>query len=159
MGEGKGCARTWLRLPSQPPHIYRGKGEGGRPPQIQSEEGAAARGVALPPKARGCPPLGFPPSPRRLGPWWGRTSPPGAGPLPHLAHVALWGRWPHLVDPRDPPGGPGTLPRAPGTFSVTKTGLPIYKSLPPDHSGTPRDVRDLIRDSEKHSVTTYICSL
>ena len=69
MGEGECCARTWVRLPSHPPHIYRGKGEGGRPPQIQSEEGAAARGVALPPKARGAPPpLGFPPNPRRMGP-------------------------------------------------------------------------------------------
>ena len=76
---------------------------------------------------------------------------PGGSRTPHLAHAALWGRWPHLVDPRDPPGGPGTLPIAPETFTVTKTGLPIYKSLPPDHSGNPRDVRDLIRDSEKHS--------
>ena len=104
-------------------------------------------------------PLGFAPPPplRRLGPLWGggRTSPPGAGPLPHLAHAALRGLWPHLVDPRDPPGGPGTLLINPETFPVTKTGLPIYKSLPPDHSGTPRDVRDLIRDSEQHSVVTY----
>ena len=83
----------------------------------------------------------------------------GAGPFPHLAHATFWGRWPHLVDPRDPPGGPGTLPISPETFPVTKTGLPIYKYLPPDHSGTPRDVRDLIRDSEQHSVTTYIYSL
>ena len=56
--------------------------------------------------------------------------------------------WPHLVDPRDPPGGLGTLPIKPETFPVTKTGFPIYKSLPPDHSGTPRDVRDLIQDPE-----------
>ena len=76
----------------------------------------------------------------------------GAGTFPLLAHIGLWGWWPHLVDPQDPPGGPGTLPIAPETFPVTKTGLPIYKSLPPDHSGTPRDVRDLIRDSEQHSV-------
>ena len=72
MEEGEGCARTWVRLPSHPPHIYRGKGEGGRPPQIQSEEGAAARGVALPPKARGAPPLRVPPSPQAHGPWEGR---------------------------------------------------------------------------------------
>ena len=92
-----------------------------------------------------------------LGPCGGCTSPPGAGPLPHLAHAALRGLWPHLVDPRDLPGGPGTLPISPETFPVTKTGLPIYKSLPPDHFGTPRDV--LIWDSEQHSVTTYILSL
>ena len=66
MGEGKGCAKTWVRLPSHPPHIYRGKGEGGRPPQIQSEEGAAARGVALPPKARDAPPFRVP---QTLGAW------------------------------------------------------------------------------------------
>ena len=102
-------------------------------------------------------PWGLPPFPLggALGLGGGRTSPPGAGPLPHLAHAALRGRWPHLVDPRDPPGGPGTLPIKPETFPVTKAGLPIYKSLPPDHSGTPRDVQDLIRDSEQHSVTTY----
>ena len=85
----------------------------------------------------------------------GRTSPPGAGPLPQLAHAALRGRWPHLVDPRDPPGGPGTLLIKPETFPVTKTGLPIYKSLPPDHPGTPHDIRDIIRDSEQHSVFAY----
>ena len=101
--------------------------------------------------------LGFAPShsPCALGlgggahqPTWG-WSPPTLGPRSLLG----------LVDPRDPPGGPGTLPISPETFPVTKTRLPIYKSLPPDHSGTPRDVRDLIRDSEQHSVTTYIYSL
>ena len=54
-----------------------------------------------------------------------------------------------------PPGGPGTIPMTPKLVPMAETGLPIYKSLPPDHSGTPRDVRDLIRDSEQHSVTTY----
>ena len=80
----------------------------------------------------------------------------GAGPFPLLAHVGLRGWWPLPVDPRDPPGGPGTLPIKPETFPVTKTGLPIYKSLPPDHSGTPRDVRDLIRDSEQHRSQNHI---
>ena len=106
-------------------------------------------------------PLGFAPSPL-LGAWALVGSAPahlGAGAFSHLAHVCLWGLWPHLVDPRDPPGGPGTLPINPETFPATKIGLPIHKSLPPDHSGTPRDVRDLIRDSEQHSVTTYIYSL
>ena len=50
------------------------------------------------------------------------------------------------------PGTSGTLPDS-------KTLRPIYQSLPPDHSGAPRDVRDLIRDSEQHSVTAYILSL
>ena len=105
--------------------------------------------------------LGFAPShsPMRLGlgggahqPTWG-WSPPTLGPRSLLGLVAPLG------GPRDPPGGPGTLPITPETFPVIKIGLPIYKSLPPDHSGTPRDVRDLIWDSEQHSVTTYILSL
>ena len=106
-------------------------------------------------------PLGFAPllPLGALGPCGGCTSPPGARPLPHLAHVALRGLWPHLVDPRDPPGGPGTLPIKPETFPLSKTGLPIYKSLPPNHSGTPRDVRDLIRDSEQLSGYCILISL
>ena len=86
----------------------------------------------------------------------------GLVPLAHIgqgapptAHVAPRGRWPHPVGPRDPSGGPGTIPMTPKLVPMAETGLPIYKSLPPDHSGTPRDVRDLIRDSEQHSVTTY----
>ena len=114
------------------------------------------------PKGPGDPSaLGFAPLPswRCLGPWWGRTSPPGAGPLPTSAHGALRDGWPHPVNPRDPSGGPGTIPGDPETFPMAETSLPIYNYLPPDHSGTPRDVRDLIRDSEQHSVTAYILSL
>ena len=55
------------------------------------------------------------------------------------------------VDPRTPFGTPGTIPIKCETFPATKIRLPIYKSLPPDHSGTSRDVRDLIRDSEQLS--------
>ena len=89
----------------------------------------------------------------------GRTSSPGAGHLPHLAHAALWGRWPHPVDPRDPSGGPGTIPVTTKTYPVAETGLPIYKSSPPDHSGTPCDVRDLIRDSKQLSGYRILISL
>ena len=145
-----------------PPTIYRAKGEGGCSLGPSSKEGCGQGGVHPPQGTSEVPsPFRTLPFPYLLahGPLGGRTSPPGAGPLPHLAHAALRGWWPHLVDPRDPPGGPGTLPINPETFPVTKTGLPIYKSLPPDHSGTPRDVRDLIRDSEQHSLTTYIYSL
>ena len=162
-------------LQPQIPQVYIWEGEGMRPHIGFPPQGVAAsprshlggrprreeRGGATRVGLKAHLDLGFAPShsPMRLGLGGGRTSPPGAGPLPHLAHAALWGRWPHLVDPLDPPGGHGTLPIAPKTFPVTKTGLSIYKSLPPDHSGTPRDVRDLIRDSEQHSVTTYIYSL
>ena len=66
---------------------------------------------------------------------------------------------PGLVDPRTPFGTPGTIPIKCETFPVTKIRLPIYKSLPPDHSGTPRDVRDLIRDSEQLSGYRILISL
>ena len=87
------------------------------------------------------------------------ASPLGAGPLPLTAYGSLGDGWPHPVDPRDPSGGPGTLPVTPGIIPMAETGLPIYHSSPPDHSETPRDVRDLIRDSGQHSVTVYILSL
>ena len=88
-----------------------------------------------------------------------RTSPLGAGSLPTSAHGALRDRWPHPVDPRDPSGGPGTIPVTPETFPMAETGLPIYNSSPPDHSGTPRDVWDLIRDSEQLSGCCILISL
>ena len=95
------------------------------------------------PPSKGAPPLGFPPSPL-----W-------AGFPPTSAHGAPRDGWPHPVDPRDPSGGPGTIPVTPKLVPMAETALPIYNSLPPNHSGTPRDVRDLIRDSEQPSVTTY----
>ena len=78
---------------------------------------------------------------------------------PPIAHVAPRGRWPHPVDPRDPFGGPGTIPGDPETFPMAEISLPIYNSSPPDHSGTPRDVRDLIRDSEQLSDFRILISL
>ena len=75
----------------------------------------------MPPKARGKLPLGFP----TLGAWGeaqgGRPSPLRAGSLPLSAHGALRDRWPHPVDPRDPSGGPGTIPVTPETFPVAET--------------------------------------
>ena len=75
----------------------------------------------MPPKARGNSPLGFP----TLGAWGeaqgGRPSPLRAGSLPLSAHGALRDRWPHPVDPRDPSGGPGTIPVTPETFPVAET--------------------------------------
>ena len=149
--------------------IYRGEGGGCAPSRVPTPRGTAALdgswGGGQEGK-RGAPPrvglrahlsLGFPLLLLccALGLVGGAPAHSGAGPSPLLAHASLRDWWPHLVDPQDPPGGPGTLPINPETFPVTKTGLPVYKSLPPDHSGTPRDVRDLIRDSEQHSVTTY----
>ena len=35
----------------------------------------------------------------------------------------------------------------------SETGLSLYESYSPDHSGSPRDVLDPIRDSKKHSIS------
>ena len=86
-----------------------------------------------------------------MGQVWEGTNPRWAG-APPTAHVAPPGLVGPLVDPRTPFGTPGTIPIKCETFPATKIRLPIYKSLPPDHSGTPRNLRDLIRDSEQHSV-------
>ena len=151
-GEREAPRLKGAAAPSLPP-LYRPPG-GAPALEMRSKGGAAAtrgEGVALPPKARGTPPLGFP----TLGAWeeaqGGRPSPLRAGSLPLSAHGALWDRWPHPVDPRDPSGGPGTIPVTPETLPMAEPALPIYNSSPPDHSGTSRDVRDLIRDSEQLS--------
>ena len=39
-----------------------------------------------------------------------------------------------------------------GTLPEIKHYYPIYQTLSPDHSGVPRHVRDLIPNSEQHSV-------
>ena len=154
-------------LPSLPP-LFIGPLEGGRRPwnpstwggagQVPSRVGGGGQGGALPPKASGAPPtLGFPTL--GTGGQGGCTNPLGAGSPPTSAHGALRDRWPHPVDPRDPFGGPGTIPGDPKTFPMAKISLPTYNSSPPDHSGTSRDVRDLIRDSEQLSVCCILISL
>ena len=82
------------------------------------------------------------------------------GPLrlgrPLTAHAAVLDVVEHFPDLRTPPESSGTFWKLPGTIpEKPEQQLSIYKSLPPDHSRTPRDVRDLIRDSEQHSVITY----
>ena len=66
-GVGEGRAAPWrvVRLPSPHPSIYRGKGEGGRPPRTHLGGVRRPRGEGrgwLAPQAKGAPPLGFPPS-------------------------------------------------------------------------------------------------
>ena len=120
VGEGEGCALDEVLLPSLLPSIYRGKGEGAGPLQMDLE-GGAAKGGGLPPKPRGAPPLGFPPNPRRMGPrgvW--RPAHLGAGSPLYSAHRALRGRWTLPVDPRNPFGGPGTIPIYPRTLPATE---------------------------------------
>ena len=148
------------------PTIYRGRGGGCAPSRVPTPRAAAALdgmegdgqegergralGWALGPSAPRVSPF-----PLQAAPWalvGGAPAHSGAGPFPLLAHPCLRGRWPLPVDPRNPSGGPGTLPGDPETFPMAEIPLPIYNSLPPDHSETPRDVQDLIRDSEQHSV-------
>ena len=82
--EGEGGARGLGAAALPPPSLYRGPG-GRQPPEIPSQGGAAAKGGDLPPKSSGAPPpLGFP----TLGAGeaqGGRTSPLGAGSLPHFS--------------------------------------------------------------------------
>ena len=156
----EGGARGLGAAALPPPSLYRGLGGGAPTLGRWISKGAAAKGW-LPPQAKwgAPPPLGFP-NPRRMG--WATGGAPahyGLVPLPTLAHGALLDGWPHPVDPRDPSGGPGTIPATPETFPMAKTGPPIYKSSPLDHSGTPHDVRDLIRDSEQLSGYRILISL
>ena len=152
----------WVRPPLPPLPLYRHK-RGGRaqPCPFLQGRGAAKRGGGVhPPQGTSevPSPLWTLPSPSLLGAWayWGWCPwpiwanahplqpmfPPGAGGPPP----------PPPVDPRTPFGTPGTIPIKCETFPATKIRLPIYKSLPPYHSGTPHDVQDLIRDSEQYSV-------
>src|SRR3954462_3144058 len=43
--------------------------------------------------------------------------------------------------------------KTPEPFSNPETGLSLYESYSPDHSGSPRDIPDPIRDSEQHLVS------
>ena len=85
---------------------------------------------------------------------------------PPTAHAIVLDVVEQFTDLRTPPESsgtfwklPGTIPKKPELFPEPEQQLSVYKSLPPGHSGTPRDVRDLIWDSEQHSVITYKTSL
>ena len=77
--------------------------------------------MACPPRqVEAPPPVGF----LTLGtggPKGGAPAHQGLVPFPTSAHGALRDRWPHPVDPRDPSGGPGTIPVTPETFPVAET--------------------------------------
>ena len=98
---------------------------------------------------------GFPASgPRRQGPWrlapgLCKTSfcafqkPCGLSPLAQITFSRNQTFW-------ETSGTPSGEFRNP---SRDQTLLSTYQSLLPDHSGVPRHIRDLIQNSEKHSVT------
>ena len=156
----------------QNPQVYIGEREGGAPPL-----GFPPQGVRLPPipskgggqggrsasQVKWRPsPLGFPLS-HAHGPWGGWCPWPIKARAPPYSPCYCIGRGGTISGPPESSGTfwklPGTIPKKPELFPEPEQQLSIYKSLPPDHSGTPRDVRDLIRYSEQHSVTTYMLSL
>ena len=145
-----------VRCPPSPP-LYIGPRERGRTqpcPFLQGRVRPRGEGVH-PPQGTSEVPSPFRTLPLSYllahGPLWAGSLGPYRPRRTPTAHVPPRDRWPHPVDPRDPSGGPGTIPVTPQLVPMAEIALPIYDSLPPDHSGTPRDVRDLIRDSEQHS--------
>ena len=158
LGRGEGLRQNLGAAALPPPHIYRGKGEGGQPPQIQSEEGAAAKGGRSASQVKWRPsPLGFPPS-HAHGPW-GAGSP---GPLrlgrPLTAHAAVLDvveQFPDLRTPLESSGTfwklPGTIPKKPNFFRNPNSNFPyinLYLRTIPEllvtsgiSSGTPKNIR------------------
>ena len=112
VSQGERGAPGAVLLPSLPP-LYIGAPGGRRPWGIRSPRGGGGqggRGVASPPSQVGrAPPLGFPNLGAGGGPRGAHQPTRGWFP-PTSAHGALRDRWPHPVDPRDPSGGPGTIP-------------------------------------------------
>ena len=153
--QGCGC-------PPSPPLYIGPRERGGTALALPPRKGAAREESFLPKAPRRClPPLGLS---LFLISW--RMGLLGLVPLAHIGQGA------HPYSPCGPPGLVDPLGGPPDPFrhsryntdnarniSATKTRLPIYKSLPPDHSGTPRDVRDLIRDSEQLSGYRILISL
>ena len=97
-------------------------------------------------------PSGYDLIPSKGGSWCALNRVWGLAPTTHV-HVGPPCRWAPFRNL------PGTIPKNPEHFPLAKIGLPIYKSLPTGHSGTPRDVRDLIRDSERLSYFRILISL
>ena len=146
----EGGRRQGLRsgCPPSPP-LYIGAGERGeaQPCPFLQGRGAANGGRSASQVKWRPSPLGFPLS-HAHGPC-GAGAP---GPLrlgrPLTAHAAVLDVVEQFPDLRTPPESsgtfwklPGTIPKKPELFPEPEQQLSIYKSLPPDHSGTPRDVR------------------
>ena len=147
------------------PPLYIGTRERGRVqpcPFLQGRVRPRGKESVLPKAPRRClPPLGLSPPlvPLAHGPLGAGALGPCRPRRTPYSPCGPRGRWPHPVDPWDPSGGPGTIPVTPKLVPMAEIALPIYNSLPPDHSGTPRDVRDLIRDSEQLSGYRILISL
>ena len=145
---GRAAPEHVVPLPSHPPHIYRGKGEGVGPLRSNLRRGRRPRGGGVPPKSSGGPPpLGFSLS-HAHGPWGVGLVPwPMKDRAPPTTHVTVLNVVEQFPDLRTPPESsgtfwklPGIIPKKPKLFPKLEQQLSIYKSLPPDHSGTPCDV-------------------
>ena len=145
---------------SPKPQLYIG-GRGGCAPFRVSHPKGCGRGEE-------CLPSQVEASPFRVSPFPCAWALGGWFPWPIKARAPPYspcyciGRGGTISGPPDPSGilrnlleASRSIPKKPELFPEPEQQLSIYKSLPPDHSGTPRDVRDLIRDSEQHSVITY----
>ena len=154
---GREAPRLRVRLPSLPPPLYRPPG-GRRPWRWDLPRGRRPRGWSAP-QGKWRPPHPRVSNPRRRG-------------GPRGVHQPTMGWFPSPLQPMGPSGmgGPtwwtaGTLlvvrynTGDPKSFPMAETTLPIYNSSPPDHSGTPRDIQDLIRDSEQLSDYCILISL
>ena len=141
-------------LGSPKPQLYIG-GRGGCAPFRVSHPKGCGQGGRSASQVKWRPsPLGFPLS-HAHGPWGGWCPWPIKARAPPTAHATVLDVVEQFPDLRTPPESsgtfwklPGTIPEKPELFPKPEQQLSIYKSLPPDHSGTPRDVRSLIRDSE-----------
>ena len=155
VGEGRGCALDQVFSPPLAP-LFIGEGARGAGPSRWDLEGGGGQGGGTCPPSKGGAPSRVPPP--TLGAWaqgGGRPALQGLVPCPLRIMWPSERGGPSRWTPGTPPVAPVQYRYAPETFPMAETRLPIYNSLPLDHSGTPRDVRDLIRDSEQLSVITY----
>jgi hypothetical protein len=154
---------SWLCV-ARPSHIYIGGGRGEKPRGAPSRPnptwgppqfgpptifaGGKRKGGKRKGRGRPTPPPSFL-LPTWPAAWEGCASPLWAGvllPFGPYGPLISQGVW-------NPFRCPDDYPVHSETFLVSEYHRPIYQSLPPDHSGAPRHARDLIRDSEQHSVT------
>ena len=136
MGQGERAHQPTkgLSAPPTPSHVTR-RGGGATPRKLAPQAGGG-----------GCPRGGAPTSPGYV-----RGGEGGAQPLRGLV-------WPLPLAHKAPQRLTGPPKHLSVTLVVTRysqNNSKVYRSSPPDHSEVPHHVRDLIRDSEQPSVTTY----
>ena len=116
-----------------------------------SRGGAAAREGGLAPQAKGAPPLGFPPNPRRMGPRGVFPAFQGLVPCPTRPMWPTKRGGPSRWTPGTPPVAPVQYRYAPETFRCPHDNFPyinLYLRTLPEllmtsgiSSGTPNNIR------------------